>query len=164
MNYQYTFTLKKIVKRLTPPFLRNTFSLAWLESLNKPFETVYNEFTNYRNQKRIELAYNSQTIMFEKLLNDKYDPVLRRIKLSNSIETSLYTYLSEEGQEPIYLFNIVEDETPVYLNYEGENSTDLTDTDFRVFYPLTMSGSTSQIKSSIETYRLAGKTYQMITT
>jgi hypothetical protein len=89
---------------LLPSLLRKPRMVAWITSLLSPVDYLYQQFLSYRLATLQELAYNGQTALLEKALNDKLDPNLRRIVIRNSTVylDPLYINFKREAQPPIY--------------------------------------------------------------
>lgn len=159
----YRYDLSKLVRRLTPPRWRNAFNLNWYETLLSQIDYSQDQFNDYKDQALIELSYNGQTIYLEKMLNDRFDPVLRRIIIRHEDEIGYYLYLEGEGQPEKYLYNESETgATPTYLYNEGENVATFPEgIDFLVKAPSELAGLEAQMKSEIDKFKLAGKIYDI---
>src|SRR5579872_6770183 len=161
METIYSFDLSKYVRRLTPPRLRNKFNLSWYETLLSGIDYSQDKFNSYKDLVLKELSYNGTTLQMERMLNDYFDPSSRRITITESATTTNYLFLESEGQAPKYLFTESETgATKTYFFNEGENiSTGAFD--FIVNAPLSVTGSTDQMKAQILKYKLAGVTYNI---
>jgi len=163
MQQVYRYDLSKLVRRLTPPRWRSPFNLNWYETLLCGINYSQDRFNAFKDQSLIELSYNGQTIYLEKMLNDRFDPIQRRIVIQHEDDNGVFWYLEDEGQAAKYLY--AESETGgtlAYLYNEGENSSGLPDgIDFRVKAPLSLSSLEVRMKSEINKYKLAGKQYEI---
>lgn len=97
-----------------------------------------------------------QVCYLERLLNDRYDSELRRIKIDDGIfHLPIYIY-QEDEIKPVYLFT--EDENkPVYLYTDGEAGEVLDD--FVVLVPVDIIFDMNEMKSLLNIYKLAGTKY-----
>lgn len=163
MQQVYRYDLSKLVKRLTPPRWRNAFNLNWYETLLSGIDYSQDRFNAFKDQSLIELSYNGQTIYLEKMLNDRFDPVARRIVIQHEDDNGVFWYLEGEGQPEQYLYTEPETgATITYLYGEGENSTGLPDgIDFRVKAPSDLSSLEVRMSSEINKYKLAGKQFEI---
>lgn len=95
---------------LLPSLLRRPRLVAWLASLTSPVAGLYQEFLSYRLATLQELAYNGQTALLEKALNDKIDSSLRRIVIRNSTNylDPLYINFKREIQPSVFATSKVE--------------------------------------------------------
>lgn len=160
----YKYDLPKLVRRLTPPRWRNPFNLNWYESLLCGINYSQDRLNIFKDQARVELSYNGQTIYLEKMLNDRFDPVQRRIQIVHDEDLTVYWYLEGEGQPEKYLYTETETGvTTTYLYNEGENITGLPEgIDFRVLAPSSLTSEQIRMTSEIEKYKLAGKQFEII--
>ncbi|MDF7809899.1 hypothetical protein [Hymenobacter sp. YC55] len=109
---RYRLSLPPLLKSLLPSILRRPVMLAWVRALHSPLLTTYLQFAEHVRRSRTELSYNGQTMLLERALNDRFDPVFRRIRIINS-DTEL---------SPVYL-NFVSEQQPMpptYQTSEGE--------------------------------------------
>lgn len=111
---RYRFDLPLLLKALLPALLRRPKMLAWVQTLNSPLVATYELFTQHVAKSRTELRYNGQTMLLEKALNDRFDPVFRRIRIINS-DTEL---------SPVYL-NYVSEQQPMPITYRTEEDMPL---------------------------------------
>lgn len=163
MEQIFSFDKSKLIKRLTPPRWRTQFNLSWYETLLTGIDYSMDNFTTTRDSANRLLSYNGQTIYLELMLNDFFDSSLRRIKIEHEESEAVYLYLESESQPLFSLY--MESETGgtvQYLYTEGEISSQILDFDFKVIAPISLSGSTNQIRANIDKYRLAGTTYTII--
>ena len=107
-NNLYNIDLNKLAW-LIPYALRRQHQVDWVISLLKPAIDEHAAFRLYRTAKRYELSITPQVFSLQKLLNDKYDNTLRRIRIDDPV-----------WQQPLYLYQDAElkDE---YLYQESEN-------------------------------------------
>ncbi|HTF18166.1 MAG TPA: hypothetical protein VK658_08850 [Chryseolinea sp.] len=164
MQQIYRYNLSKLVKRLTPPRWRNPTNLNWYETLLSGINYSQDRFNAFKDQALVELSYNGQTIYMEKMLNDRYDPSLRRIIIQHEQNNSAYWYVEGEGQAPVYLYTEPETgATQSFLYIEGENSTGLPDgIDFVVKAPVSLTSQEVRMKADVNKYKLAGKQFEII--
>ncbi len=109
---RYRLSLPALLNSLLPSLLRQPVQRAWLQALHAPLLSLYEDFARHVARTTTELSYNGQTLMLEKALNDRFDPVFRRIRIINS-DTEL---------EPVY-FNYVSEQQPLptlYFSQEGQ--------------------------------------------
>jgi hypothetical protein len=115
---RYRFALPDFTKTLLASVLRQPVHLAWLRALHRPVVELYGWFADFVATSRTELSYNGQTLMLEKALNDRFDPVFRRIKIINSDTELSPVYLNfvAELQPPVPVYFVAENEAPLYLD------------------------------------------------
>jgi len=165
MNLGLNF--KEVFKHLVPVPLRGERFVAWIGSLLQPVQSLNATFADEAEAIRYALKLNGQVIYLEHLLNDVFDPSLRRIYIDDPIDTQVitaYVFNKAEAQSPLYIYNKVEAVNGLAVIYnKGElnNSTD----DFIVHVPAADLTATAQVQMRfyINKYRIAGKRYSFQT-
>ncbi len=107
---------------LVPPLVRRPRLLALLNAFLQPLAELNAVVVAYAIGARRTLAYNCQTLAFEGLLNDAFDPTLRRIRIANTdvdFQPDFYN-LAREAQPPNFLFRRSEGAAPVFLRSYAE--------------------------------------------
>ncbi|ROH98418.1 hypothetical protein EGI16_21525 [Chryseobacterium sp. G0240] len=155
----FDLDIKTLAVLWTPPFKRSAVFVGFLYSFSRPLIDLYNQFLSSRKQNMIRLNFNYQTCSLEHRLNDAFDPLQRRIKISRSkIYDSIFLYTEAEDNG----FNnktqwLHSDENPIYLRTEGELYTVY---DFIVQIPNT-NINLFQLQSEIDYYKLPTKQYKI---
>lgn len=137
---------------LLPTFLRSDRMKAWLYLNIRQIENVHYSWRNYRASNIYKLAHNSQICYLRGALNDRFDNVLRRIRIDdgNSFRRN-YIYTDAE-EKPKFLGTI-------YI-YDDADYAD-TGVDFIVVLPLGLSYNIYEMKALIDFYRMASKRYKI---
>lgn len=95
-----------IMKKNIPVFLRKTRLLDFVSSLLKPLRTLNDLLLLFRDDIDYKLLFNGQVIVLEHYLNDIYDPVLRRIFISDYQKIKIdYLYNKQESKPKTFLYN-----------------------------------------------------------
>jgi hypothetical protein len=164
VNYSkiYDIDFRELANLLTPPMLRRRRHIDWIETLLKPLEQVNFSLKKYRKDAIYKVTHNGQVVYLEKVLNDSFDPELRRIKIDDfPIYDPLWVY-PESDEKPVY----IDAQKPVYV-YTAGSIFKTVDFDFRVLVPkdikpasdYALSALTVQIRSLVNYYKLASKRY-----
>ena len=151
----FEIDFNKLVRKLTPPFLRKEKTTLWMRVLFTSIKVVYSNLLVYRDQKEYELSITSQTIVLESHLNDLYDDTQRRIKIIHADPQSEFDYFESEGQSADFDYFESEGESARYLYFIGENTGGIA-SDFIVVIPISLAALESQIAAVVNKYRLAG--------
>jgi hypothetical protein len=153
---------ERLAVQLLPALLRKPRLVAWLQAMLFPLRQLYAGFLDYAARARVELAYNSQTILFEKALNDQFDPTSRRIYIDHPSEElqPLYLNFISENQPPTYLGFAVEGPPFTYLWLYTKSEFD-AQTDFIVRVPpiLYSVERATQLHARIQHFKLATRRY-----
>lgn len=156
MIYEVDFRL--LVTRILGTWWRTADRIAWLVTCLAKIQALHNELLSFRAEKLRELSYNSQTHLFDRLLNDKFPNPGNRIFIQNSSSrlSRLYIYKLQENERPSYIKQLLENPTGPYIY----SLTDLTNVwDFIVFVPTGLVYDAPKMNSLIRKYKLAGKRY-----
>lgn len=108
---RYSFDLLKLLVGLLPYLLRKPRLKAYIEALVAPVLTIYGDFISLQARTKRELSYNGQTLNFQRALNDRFDPVLARIRIVNSDATF----------DAVYVNFVAETEPPKFTKFTTES-------------------------------------------
>lgn len=151
----YVIDWKKLLLWLIPTPLRKVVLLQWMIAITYPLQRILSVFLLFRNNTIYWLGINSQVCYMEKMLNDKYDNLLRRIYIAKPDSFDpIYIYLTAE-LKPVYLFTIPEN-APVYLYTKAE--TLVGGVDFIVVVPIELDLNFVEMNALIDKYKLPDKT------
>lgn len=81
---KYDVEYKKLAVLLLPMCLRQRTLTALLSALVTPVQWLSERFAEYRRLKDIRLEHNGQVCRQRGLLNDQFDPVARRIRVTDN--------------------------------------------------------------------------------
>lgn len=156
----YGFNLLRLVFDYLPIRLRGAKMLSWLLCLFAPFERLKGEFITFINQTKYNLKITGQVIVLQNYLNDKFDFLQRRIVLGENEVQNLYLFYENEGQTNPNLFFLSENNTNPALTFIDEQ--DLTQNyDFTIQVPQELENLELKIKTLVNAFKLAGKTYNI---
>ena len=105
-NFEFNVSYKDIFYNLIPQFLRKNKFLAYLYAIAKPIQTISNDLRTKTQEMNTFLNHSSQVIYFEKYLNDKYDPLDRRITITNKSTEINYWFNDVESAAAVYMYNL----------------------------------------------------------
>jgi len=154
---------EKFVKQYLGRMLYKPLHFNWLVSLLKPLQITIDDYSAWLKRRYYLLNITGQTISLEAFLNDEFDVDLRRIKIltANSNYNGIWIALEEEVDMFITLSR--SDESEDVFIYFCEQSEQGTSIDFIVQVPAEIATTDviNQIKSIVNRYKLAGKSYQV---
>ena len=151
----YKINFNKLVVQLMPTFLRQPRMIAFISLFSAELTKLHNAWLIKKSQDEIWLQHNSQVCKLRKILNDEFDDIERRIKITDG---QLY--------DRQYIYTIGE-KKPKYLGkiFIRQN-TDYADTgiDFFVIVPtnINIEQNKYKLEALINRYRLASKRYKII--
>lgn len=115
-----------------PTMLRKHLYAAYIQFALKPLSSLYYKWFNWRIDNIYKLEHTGQVCSLEGSLNDKFDPVERRIRIGDGqIYDTIYIYSEAEAQDR-FLNTEAEDST-IWLRTESETAD--TGLDFIVYVP-----------------------------
>ena len=166
---RYLLHIELLVNRLLPTaFKKNVFWRVWLATLLTPLQTLHSVFLVYARQARKEASYNSQTAVFEFLLNERFNNSLTGIFIDNvffnlTIAQEYRFYISESsfGYPSNYWKFLNEGNTQSYSVFQNELFS--FGATFIVNVPIALQNiiDENELKAVIDRYRLADKTYSI---
>lgn len=150
----YTFNIRALVRRYFPPKLRHEENIAWGYALLKPLEFIHNLFLTHRDTVNATYNYNGLKHSLEALLNDTYDPVLRRIYITVSPQVPVLHCLDEA--EPARAWCQAEEELAgFWCTDEGEGALYLHE--FSINVPVALPVNYDELFALVDIYRYAGR-------
>lgn len=167
MSNFYQFDWNILLKLLLPKRLVKLKILSFLTALVSPLRLLHLEFLRFRAHSLYKIKFNSQIVYLENVLNDVFDPILRRIVIQNAVfKNPIYFYEPEENKE--VFFYEPEDNQPVYFREPNEFVGD--GVDFFVFVPPDLQPSNPQQEQNLLTrmnglinyYKLYSKNYSIV--
>ncbi|WP_306353717.1 hypothetical protein [Flavobacterium sp. '19STA2R22 D10 B1'] len=149
----FNLSIGKLTIERLPTFLRNNVIVSYCQALIKPIDTLYYSWRIYREENIYKIEHTGQVCSMQKALNDKFDPIQRRIYIGNG-QNFRRQYIYTKGEnKPKYLGKI-------YIRQaEDYQSTGL---DFKVFVPTELVNiHYDALKALIDFYRLYPKRYSI---
>ncbi|WP_367867905.1 hypothetical protein [Pedobacter sp. WC2423] len=144
----------RLISLNLPVDLRQLKWLTWLQCLVSPVKMIDSKFKAFRSANLYTLAHNGQVCFLRKVLNDSFDPGLRRIYIAEGSKYDRnYIYTNAEKQ-PKYLGKM-------YLRQASDYAD--SGVDFRVIIPIgfNLNAVIHQMKAAIDFYKLASKRYKI---
>jgi len=161
--FNFNINWEDVIKVLVPPVYRTIIHQDWLKAIFKPISTLYASFLIYRQDTMYFTSITFQKVAIEKMLNDLYDNVHRRIYLEDASKiTTLYISNKRLGYPPVYIYSKAVPSTPVYVYTKATYAAEY---DFIIYIPAMIYSLTNinQLKSYVDQYKFAGKRYQILT-
>lgn len=152
----------KLFLWLLPPRLRKSKMISWTKALNTPVHTLYLGFKAWERESWYLLRYQTgQVAYLEFVLNDKFDPVQKRIYISGGNQADrLYIWQDSELQQPVWLHTDSEGQ-PVWLFTDAELAIGWSD-DFTINVPYGLAAEDATIKATADRFKRDGKSYAYV--
>lgn len=142
-----------------PIALRKPSVSAFAQIVLKPLNSLYYKWYNWRIDNLYKLEHTGQICYLRGSLNDKFDPVERRIYIGNGLLYDTQYIFTEAEELEVWLDTDDEEET-IWLRTESETSD--TGLDFIVYVPEAIYNTQLDgLKAHINFYRAGGKRYSI---
>ena len=142
-----------------PIALRKPSVSALAQIVLKPLNDLYYKWYNWRIDNIYKLDHTSQICYLRGSLNDKFDPVDRRIYIGNGLLFDTQYIFTEAEDIDVWLETEPEDET-VWLRTESETAD--TGLDFIVYVPEAIYNTQLDgLHAHIKFYKAGGKRYNI---
>src|SRR5690554_3494937 len=113
MNSIYNINWFRLVKMLILPVVNKPTLSAFINSSLAPIRTNYDAFLSFKEDAEYRVQHNGQICYLQKMLNDKFDHSLRRIRVQNvQPKERLWLYYEQEDK-PVFFYN--EEDYPVFF-------------------------------------------------
>lgn len=151
--------LVKVLKYYLPPVLRQPLHLKWIEVFAYGFTQIFNALKQYRTRSQKELTYNGQTNNLKRMLNDKFDKILRRFEVYNIFALSLPDVFWTVPETTPNFFYQVSESTPNFIYTEIEYYAPVT---VEIHAPSDYITLETTIRRAIESVLIASIRYKIV--
>jgi len=164
-NELFEIDTEKVSRELLPPAKRSTTQRTWLISLLKPIQTLLTDmFDVFRPLKIQETNYNSQKIVFEKILSDQLSIFAAPFVLIETNPQDTNGIFLTNGDDNAFVMSDSENFLDDYLGIEYNV---VTNPDFTVLVPnlvfLTISQEAlDEFNATIDKFKIAPMTHNVI--
>ena len=159
MTYDTDF--RKLAVMLLPPSLRGRVLAGIVRTLVQGIRILQSDFRAFRERTDTSLRYDGQTCRLRGMLNDMFDPDLRRITVEDVDETELDAMLIHTRETPkarmLYLRDSGSGTILTLRGYRG-----LSEAAFRVRVPWELKVYADRMTAMIDSYKLAGMKWIMV--
>jgi len=156
----YSVNLNKLIIWLLPISLRKSKVVSYLVALIKPIQNLYVNFLYFRNQQLYDAEINGQTIKLERVLNDTFDVVERRIYITDGDYFTPPVFYEEYKNLPVIFYEEGNTDNPIY--YKVDSIDDRVDFNFYVHVPQDVFFEKPRITALTNKYKIFGRTFDVI--
>lgn len=158
-NFEIDF--KKLCVLWLPTFLRGAFWRSLCYVLTYPLELMYRDFLKQRKINLEKLEYNYQVFSMEKLLNNKFDPIQRRIFIGSvEIVKGIFSFTKAECVIDPEKILWLDKTKPIFLG--GSNNIN-GDANFIINVPADLIYNIYEFQYQVDFHKLATKNYKIVT-
>ena len=155
---RYDIDYKRMALYITPIKLRNQLHMAFQYLLVSPISRLAKLFDSYRIDTNYRLHHNGQVCHLRAVLNDLFDPSMRRIRIEDlDPQMELVIWLRNQNK-PLMISNRALDNATV-VSRRGFGGAD--GYDFIVICPISLRGTIDEtrLRAVLDQYKLASKRY-----
>lgn len=155
---KYDVNIKRLGLLLLPTFLRRPLMASLLYAVLTPLNYLHTRFMLFRQDAAYRLGHNGQVCYLRAVLNDTFDPELRRITITDTAKNIgvLSVYLREEAQAVLVPLRATG--TTLLVNRRGFGG--VNGYDFVVNVPQALRGlDESRLKAVVNMYKLVSKRF-----
>jgi hypothetical protein len=143
MSYSLTWT--RIIRQTLMGAIARSPMLEWLLALISPVAGLHNALLTFRARVLESITITGQVCRLRTGLNDRFDPISRRIYIIDQEEPSpLFIFLESENR-PVYL--------PVFITGSA--------VEFLVMVPAELAPDEQLIRQFLNAYKLVTKRYRL---
>ena len=163
----YIVSYKEFKEQLLPLLMRKDKILELLQALITPLVSLYNIFFAYKNKAIYKTDHNASITLLQKMLNDGFDNIERRIYINNAQIRPTEHYYDLELGDSLVFYNS-DKGTPVW--FFDKEVFNVYRSDFTVFLPAEIKPSNpenenrllTKIKSELDYYKIYGTKYAIV--
>lgn len=170
-------TIKNIMNGLTAWFLRTPIVNGFRDAIAKAIDDILDLFYLFRTALRWKLFHSSQIISLEHYLNDHFAIPYSVATRDADIIAGNIIWVESQNFVPFYLYNKIESRPKHYIynkseypltppsvkTYLRQYSELLDSSSFIVWIPVAVVYDDAIVRSLIDFFKLAGKTYSIQT-
>jgi len=142
-------------QQLTPNIINKSPFIEWLQALLSPLVTLYTGFKNWMISTGKLATYSISTIKLQALLNDNFDPTLRRITIHNTWYLKPKFWVGKKVEVPKVYAGKKTESPKLYIGLRSEYIGNGNFVVTAAVGSLNISQQ-QQIKSTVNKYRFAG--------
>jgi hypothetical protein len=155
----YNVNFKKLVQLLLPTFLRKPVIAAFAETMTEPVIAVKFMFDDYRKDVNYRLYHNGQVCYLRAVLNDYFDPILRRITITDADKDMNPSVIFLRSENRFVMIPERQSSSAVILNRRGFSGT--SGYDFTINVPTELIDQNNRITAIADIYKLVSKRYSI---
>lgn len=157
----YDVNFKRLALLLLPTFRRRPLTAAVAYAAVSPLQRLHTRFVLWKRDTDYRLRHNGQVCYLRGLLNDLFDPIDRRITVTDNAENVGYIILHHRDTDQSVRFPARGSGRAVILNRRGYGG--VNGYDFWVNLPVALYGKVdlAQVTGVVNTYKLASKRFSI---
>lgn len=158
---KYEINFKQLALLLLPTFLRRPIMGGVVYAVISPLNYIHTRFVLYQKDKDYRLIHNGQVCYLRTVLNDMFDPVARRITITDDAENSIGLILYEREEQKSVLIPERGTTAGMVVNRRGFGGVDGFDFWINIPFVLQDELNIKRLNAIVNSYKLASKRYQI---
>ena len=155
---KYDINLKRLALLLLPTFLRRPLMASLTYAAVTPLNCIHARFQQFREETAGRLNRNGQVCHLRAVLNDMFDPGMRRITLTDTLQSAGILFVCPRDENRAILVPRRDSGTVVPVDRRGFGGA--SGYDFVVNIPSALRGlDESRFRAVVNTYKLASKRF-----
>lgn len=163
----YTINYGTFREQLLPLILRRPKLGAMLKALTTPLVLLYNKFFGFQKQAIYKTEHNASITLLQKVLNDAFDDIERRIFINNATITATQHYYDVADGEPLIFYDDGFGNPQWFFDLGTFN---VYGSDFTVFLPMAARPLSPEeeerflikVRSALDYYKMFGTKYTIV--
>ena len=158
---KYEVNIKRFALLLLPTFWRRPILATLVYAAVSPLGYLHTRFVLFRRDTVYRLTHNGQVCYLRALLNDKFDPIDRRITITETVENVGFITLHKREEDAEVLVPRRGSGRILILNRRGYGG--VSGYDFWVNIPLALYDKLdiTQVRAVVDAYKLASKRFSI---
>ena len=158
---KYDINIKRLALLLLPTFWRKPLLAALAYAAVSPLQWLHTQFMRWKCDTDYRLRYNGQVCHLRAVLNDMFDPIDRRITITDNVDNVGHIILHRRDTDRSVRFPARGSGRAVILNRRGYGG--INGYDFWVNLPVALYGKVdlAQVAGVVNTYKLASKRFSI---
>lgn len=156
----YDLKIKRLALLLLPTAYRKPLIAAFVQSMAQGVNIVYGNFMRWRQNKQYRLSHNGQVCYLRAVLNDQFDPIERRITITDTTANMdlLILYCRDIDMAALVPSRGADNSMTLY-----RRGSDDSGYDFWVNIPIALYNTVDmeRLKAIVSTYKLASKRFSI---
>lgn len=161
MSKYYEINFKRLALLLLPTFWRKPVLATLAYATVSPFSYLHTRFVLFRRESDYRLTHNGQVCHLRAVLNDRFDPIARRLTVTDDADSTGVLLLHEREREIFALLPARDTGRAIIINRRGFGGT--SGLDFWVNIPLVLYDTVdvTRLKAIVDGYKLASKRFSI---
>lgn len=158
---KYEVNIKRLSLLLLPTFWRRPILATLAYAMVSPLGYLHTCFVLFRRDTVYRLTHNGQVCYLRAVLNDQFDPIERRITITEDAASAGVLMLHKREEEQAFLLPTRETGRAFIINRRGFGG--INGFDFWVNIPISLYDTVdvARLRAIVSTYKLASKRFSV---